>query len=309
MRIVFAGTTPNAVSVLRYLVEVAKHDVLAVLTREDALVGRKQSLTPSVVAEYALSKNLNVIKANKVDAVVDEQLVALKPELGVVVAYGALLRPRTLEIPAHGWINIHFSLLPKLRGAAPVQWALINGNTETGVTIFQLEQGMDTGPVHSQVQTVIEPSETAGDLLVRLTNISITMLDECLAKISSATAVPMAQTGEATLAPKLSRLEARVDFSKPASEIEHLIRGCNPEPMAWAEFDGEPFRILSARASVQSSVNPVDADAGKVSAVDGKIYVQTGKGVLQLLEVQPASKRAMPASDWYRGISPGARLS
>lgn len=309
MRIVFAGTTPNAVSVLRYLVEVAKHDVLAVLTREDALVGRKQTLTTSAVAEYSLSKGLNVIKANKVNAIVDEQLVALKPELGVVVAYGALLRPRTLEIPAHGWINIHFSLLPKLRGAAPVQWALINGNTETGVTIFQLDQGMDTGPIHSQVQTVIEPTETAGDLLVRLTNISITMLDECLAKISSATAVPMAQTGEVTLAPKLSRLEARVDFSKSASEIENLIRGCNPEPMAWAEFDGEPFRILSARASLQTSENFVASEAGKVSMIDGKIIVQTGRGVLQLLEVQPASKRAMPASDWYRGISSGARLS
>ena len=309
MRIVFAGTTPNAVSVLRYLVEVAKHDVLAVLTREDALVGRKQTLTPSAVAEYSLSQGLNVIKANKVNAIVDEQLVALKPELGVVVAYGALLRPRTLEIPAQGWINIHFSLLPKLRGAAPVQWALINGNTETGVTIFQLDEGMDTGPIHSQVQTVIEPTETAGDLLVRLTNISITMLDECLAKISSATATPMAQIGEATLAPKLSRLEARVDFSKSASEIENLIRGCNPEPMAWAEFDDEPFRILSARASLQTSENLVASEAGKVSMIDGKIFVQTARGVLQLLEVQPASKRAMPASDWYRGTSTGARLS
>ena len=309
MRIVFAGTTPNAVSVLRYLVEVAKHDVLAVLTREDALVGRKQTLTPSAVAEYALSKGLVVIKANKVDAIVDEQLVALKPELGVVVAYGALLRPRTLEIPAHGWINIHFSLLPKLRGAAPVQWALINGNTETGVTIFQLDEGMDTGPIHSQVQTVIEPTETAGDLLVRLTNISITMLDESLAKISSATSAPIPQTGEATHAPKLSRLEARVDFSKSASDIENLIRGCNPEPMAWAEFVDEPFRILSARASLHSSENLVASEAGEVSMIDGKIFVQTGLSLLQLLEVQPASKRAMPATDWYRGISAGARLS
>jgi methionyl-tRNA formyltransferase len=309
LRIVFAGTTPNAVTVLRYLVETAKHEVLAVLTREDARVGRKQTIASSAVAEYAELAGLEVIRANRVDQSVDQQIDALRPDLGIVVAYGALLKKPTLDIPKHGWINVHFSLLPNLRGAAPVQHALISGQRETGVTIFQLDQGMDTGPIHSQVPSLIEPDENAGDLLTRLTNISTTMLDECLARIDAGITAPSAQVGEPTLAPKLSRSDARADFSRSALEIENLVRGCNPEPMAWAELNSEPFRILAARAFADISDHLHDLAIGTVSAVDGLILVQTGKGVLQLLEVQPASKRVMSASDWYRGSSQGVRLS
>jgi methionyl-tRNA formyltransferase len=193
LRIVFAGTTENAVDVLRYLTEVAKHEIVGVLTREDALVGRKQTLTPSPVAQYAESKGLIVLRANRVTESVNEQLSKLDAELGVVVAYGALLKRTTLDLARHGWINIHYSLLPKLRGAAPVQRALINGHREIGVTVFQLDEGMDTGPIHAQLETVIEPTENAGELLGRLTTLAVTMLDEVLAKIDAGFGQPVQQ--------------------------------------------------------------------------------------------------------------------
>lgn len=304
MRIIFAGTTDNAVDVLRYLTEVAKHDIVAVLTREDALVGRKRLFTASPVAQYAESKNLNVIRANRVSEGVNELLSQLHADLGVVVAYGALLRRTTLDLPRHGWINIHYSLLPKLRGAAPVQRALINGNHETGVTIFQLDEGMDTGPIHSQLETVIEPTETAGELLARLTSLAITMLDEVLARISAGFEQAQPQVGEPTPAPKLSRSDAKIDFEKTALEIEGLVRGCNPEPMAWALFQGEPLRILRARAHQEPTADPAEATPGAVRKIGTRIVVGAANHtILELLEVQPASKRVMSASDWHRGLS------
>ena len=309
MKIVFAGTTENAVEVLRYLVEHSSHEVVAVMTREDARIGRKQQITPSPVAEYASSVALPTIRANVVDEAIDQRIAALDADLGVVVAYGALLKRRTLLIPKNGWINIHYSLLPKLRGAAPVQRALIEGLSETGVSIFQLDEGMDTGPVHEQVPTNIEPGESAGELLSRLTKIAITMLDECLAKISAGFASPQSQQGEPTMAPKLSRIDARIDLNKTAQQIEHLVRGCNPEPMAWVDFSGEPLRVISARAVQQSESLSGTAVVGEVLQIDGSILVKTGLGLLKLIEVQPASKRVMRAEEWHRGLNSRAVLS
>jgi methionyl-tRNA formyltransferase len=309
LKIVFAGTTENAVEVLRYLVEHSSHEVVAVLTREDARTGRKQLVTPSPVAEYASSVALPTMRANVVDEAIDQAIAALDADLGVVVAYGALLKRRTLLIPKNGWINIHYSLLPKLRGAAPVQRALIEGMRETGVSIFQLDEGMDTGPIHSQVHTIIEPGESAGELLSRLTKISITMLDECLAKISSGFASPSPQQGEPTLAKKLSRADARIDLKESAVQIENLVRGCNPEPMAWVDFRGEPLRIIEAIVATRPSSELVAAEIGEVVEIDGSILIKTGSGLLKLIDVQPASKRVMSAEDWHRGINSRAVLS
>lgn len=307
MKLIFAGTTPNAVDVLRYLVDSAQHEIVAVLTRHDAPLGRKKIVTPSAVAAYAQSANLRVIKANRVDEQVDSELAALEADLGVVVAYGALLKKRTLAIPARGWINVHFSLLPKYRGAAPVQRTLMAGNTETGVTIFQLDEGLDTGPIHSQLATQIEPDENAAELLNRLTHLSITMLDECLAKISANLERPQEQHGQATLAPKLSRIDSRIDFDLSARELENLVRGSNPEPMAWATLDTEPFRVLRARASkveLPPSILP-----GEVFKIEDRIFVATKQlDALELIEVQPASKTAMPAAEWHRGRSNKVKL-
>ncbi len=309
MKIVFAGTTENAVEVLRYLVEQASHEVVAVLTRDDARVGRKQQITPSPVAQYAASVSLPIIRANVVDEAIDKKIAEFDADLGIVVAYGALLKRRTLDIPKSGWINVHYSLLPRLRGAAPVQRALIEGMRETGVSIFQLDEGMDTGPIHSQVHTIIEPSESAGALLSRLTKISITMLDECLAKISSGFASPRPQQGEPTLAKKLSRADARIDLKDSAAQIENLVRGCNPEPMAWLVFRGETLRIIEAIAATRPASESLAAEIGEVVEIEGSIFVKTGSGLLKLIDVQPASKRVMRAEDWHRGINSRAVLS
>jgi methionyl-tRNA formyltransferase len=310
LRIVFAGTTENAVDVLRYLTEVAKHEIVGVLTREDALVGRKQTLTPSPVAQYAESMGLIVLRANRITESVNEQLLKLDAELGVVVAYGALLKRTTLDIARQGWINIHYSILPRLRGAAPVQRALINGDREIGVTVFQLDEGMDTGPIHAQLQTVIEPTENAGELLERLTTLAVTMLDEILAKIDAGFSQTVQQIGEATTAPKLSRSECKINFEKTSLEIEGLVRGCNPEPMAWAEHEGEPIRVLRARAVESSAIELTALPTGTVQQLGSRILVTAAdQSLLELLEVQPASKRVMSAADWHRGLSGSVKLS
>ena len=310
MRIIFAGTTDNAVEVLRYLNDTAKHEIVAVLTREDAFVGRKKLLTASPVAQYAESKGLKVLRANRVSESVNEQLEQYGADLGVVVAYGALLKRTTLELPKHGWINIHYSLLPKLRGAAPVQRALINGDRETGVTVFQLDEGMDTGPVHAQLSTLIEPTENASALLSRLTSLAVTMLDEVLAKIAAGFDKAQPQLGEATSAPKLTRSESKIDFEKSALEIEGLVRGCNPEPMAWAELEGEPIRVLRAWALQDSVLELSAAKPGTVQSIGERVFVRAAKqSILELLEVQPASKRVMSAADWHRGLTGLVRLT
>jgi len=310
LRIIFAGTTDNAVEVLRYLNNVAKHEIVAVLTREDAFVGRKKLLKASPVAQYAESIGLKVFRANRVSESVNEQLEQYGADLGVVVAYGALLKRTTLELPKHGWINIHYSLLPKLRGAAPVQRALINGDLETGVTVFQLDEGMDTGPVHAQLSTLIEPTENASALLSRLTSLAITMLDEVLAKIAAGFAKARPQLGEATSAPKLTRSDSKIDFEKPALEIEGLVRGCNPEPMAWAELEGEPIRVLRAWALQEPVIGLSVATPGTVQSIGERVFVRAAnQSILELLEVQPSSKRVMSAADWHRGLTGLVKLT
>jgi methionyl-tRNA formyltransferase len=304
----FAGTTANAAEVLRYLHKQARHEIVGVLTRNDAQVGRKRELRESAVAQLAGELGLRVIKANVVDDQTNVELSKLDAELGLVVAYGALLKRQTLGIPKRGWINIHFSLLPELRGAAPVQRAIIQGLRETGVSIFKLDEGMDTGPILAQVPTVIEHGENAGDLLSRLTNISLTMLDECLSQLESGTELEKLQSGEATIAPKLSRQDARIDFNKPALSIEHLVLGCNPEPVAWAEYNSEPIRILGVRAMRISGSTVLKP--GEVTLLGDAVCVGVGDNqLLQLLEVQPASKRAMKATDWFRGVQGNVVLS
>jgi methionyl-tRNA formyltransferase len=308
LKILFAGTTANAAEVLRYLHKQARHEIVGVLTRTDAQVGRKRELRESAVAQLAGELGLRVIKVNVVDDQTNVELSKLDAELGLVVAYGALLKRQTLGIPKRGWINIHFSLLPELRGAAPVQRAIIQGLRETGVSIFKLDEGMDAGPILAQVPTVIEHGENAGDLLSRLTNISLTMLDECLSQLESGTELEKLQSGEATIAPKLSRQDARIDFKKTALSIEHLVLGCNPEPVAWAEFNSEPIRILDVRAmriSGDTALKP-----GEVTLLGDAVCVGVGDNqLLQLLEVQPASKRAMKATDWFRGVQGNVVLS
>ena len=315
MKIVFAGTPANAAQTLRALAN-SPFEVVAVLTRTDAPVGRKRILTPSAVAEVAAELAIPTIKANRVDEAVRERIRNSGAQLGVIVAYGALLDQATLESLELGWINLHYSLLPKWRGAAPVQRALMAGDRETGVTLFQLDKGMDTGPVHLQIPTVIEPGESAADLLPRLTQLGISGLAELLPRVASGLAAPVAQDPEllASLptADKLTRDDARIDWHRDAVEIENQIRGLNPEPVAWTTHDEEAFRIIEARAlgiTDWQSLAGEESDLGEVHLDKGRVLVSCGKGtLLELKTVQPAGKKPMPSSDWARGLAAGKRV-
>lgn len=315
MKIVFAGTPANAAQTLRALAK-SPFEVVAVLTRTDAPVGRKKILTPSAVAEVAAELGIQVIKANRVDASVRAEIAASGAELGVIVAYGALLDQATLDLLPKGWINLHYSLLPKWRGAAPVQRSLMAGDRETGVTLFQLDKGMDTGPIHLQIPTVIEPGDSTADLLPRLTELGITGLAELLPRIAAELAAPVAQDPEllATLptADKLSREDARIDWQRNAVEIENQVRGLNPEPMAWTTLAEETFRVIEARAlgatDWQSLAGEV-AEPGTVNIDKNRVFVTCGQGsLLELKAVQPAGKKSMQASDWARGLAAGKKV-
>lgn len=316
MKIVFAGTPANAAQTLRALANSA-FEVVAVLTRTDAPVGRKRTLTPSAVADAAAELGIPVIKANRVDEEVRNQIKATGADLGVIVAYGALLDQAALDSLDKGWINLHYSLLPKWRGAAPVQRAIMAGDRETGVTLFQLDKGMDTGAIHLQIPTVIEPDETTSNLLPRLTELGISGLAELLPRIASGLISPVAQNPEllATLptADKLTREDARIDWHRNAVELENLIRGLNPEPMAWTTLEDETFRIIEARAlgaTDWQSLAGEESLVGVVHIEKNRVLVSCGEGtLLELTSVQPAGKKPMPSSDWARGMTAGKRVT
>jgi len=308
LKIVFAGTPANAATVLKALIANPQIEVVAVLTRPDAPVGRKKLVTPSPVASAAEEAGIFTIKATKISEDVAEQLSQVGAQLGVVVAFGSIFDDRALKLFNSGWLNVHYSLLPDWRGAAPVQNALIHGDKETGVTLFRLDSGMDTGPVYLQIPTVIESGENAEDLLNRLTGLGLSGLSEVLPQIAAGLVTPMAQEshGPGRIATKPSRASSRIDFSRPAIVIENLIRGTNPEPMAWTEWQNEPFRILEARATsipYLSDSSTLDRHHGSVWLEAGRVSVLCGEGtLLELRVVQPASKKPMAAQDWFRGL-------
>ena len=290
-------------------------EVVAVLTRQDAPVGRKKVMTASPVAQIAEAAGITTIKANKINVDVVEQLLEVQAELGVVVAFGSLFNDRALNLFKKGWVNVHYSLLPDWRGAAPVQNALIAGDKVTGVTLFKLDAGMDTGAVYSQVPTVIEPDENAADLLARLTGLGISALNEVLPAIASdiATLSHQIETDSARIAHKPTRDSSRINFNQSAVHIENVVRGSNPEPMAWSELKDEPFRILEARATTSSNAatdSELQKNTGQVWSESGRIMVQCAEGtVLELRVVQPASKKPMAATDWFRGLNEPERVT
>ena len=299
MRILFAGTPSTAATVLEGLIS-SGHDIVAVLTRENAPVGRKKILTPSAVADVASKHGLPTIKATKLTSEVLEEIKALKVDLAVVVAYGVLLRQDALEAIVNGWFNLHFSVLPRWRGAAPVQHSILSGDLETGVTLFKIDSGLDTGDVVGVAETIIEPDETSGELLQRLSSLGLTLLSQELPKLYAGSFSLIEQAGITTLAPKIQRAHARISFNSSAKEIENMVRAMNPEPMAWCSFEGEPMRVIRARVSNQR----VELAQGEVALVEQKVLVGTGSDVaLELLEVQPSSKTAMSAKAWLNGHS------
>lgn len=296
LRLVFAGSPAAAVPSLRALVA-SHHDVVAVVTREDAPLGRKRVLTPTPVADAADEAGIPVLKANRIGPL-ESRLAALRPDLGVIVAYGGLIREPLLSTPRLGWINLHFSLLPRWRGAAPVQRAIIAGDRETGAAVFQLVPELDAGPVYGTLARPIGGNETAGHLLVSLAESGAELLARVVDELDAGTAVAVPQEGEPTLAPKLELADGRLDWSRPAAELDARIRGTTPEPGAFALLEDDTrLKVLDAAiAHGDATLAP-----GVFELRSGRLLVGTGTDPLHLVTVHPAGKRPMPAADWWRG--------
>lgn len=300
MRVVFAGTPDVALPSLEAVVA-SSHEVVAVLTRPDAARGRSKALVPSPVAQRAQELGLPILRPDHPrDPEFQEALRALAPECVPVVAYGALLPPSALAIPARGWVNLHFSLLPAWRGAAPVQRALMAGAKETGATTFLIDQGLDSGPVFRVLTTAVDPDETAGSLLARLAALGAEELVGTLDDVAAG-AQPEPQPDEGvSLAPKVTVADARLEWTQPAARLRDRVRGCSPHPGAWTTFHGERFKILSTRPADRADLAP-----GQVAASKHSVVVGTGAGGLELVTVQPVGKRPMDAAAWGRGLHEG----
>ena len=298
MRIIFAGTPANAAKTLEALLE-AKHEVVGVLTRIDAPTGRSGTLTESDVALVASEHGLPLHKSNLPDSGTSEWLAGLEPDLGIIVAYGSILKRNLLEIPAHGWLNVHYSLLPKYPGASPVQQALLEGDSTTGVTVFQLDEGVDSGPIVAQATVQIAPDASAGSVLEDLTLVGSDLLIDTLANLGSRLGAKTAQdrVSKHPVTRKISRAMARIEFGTPASKIVNLVRAMNPEPVAWFEFESQPIRVLESAISEIAGL-PV----GVASLVDGELLVGSLDVAVVLRTVQPAGKKPMAGADWFRGL-------
>lgn len=296
MKIFYAGTTEHSARMLGAL-HSAGHEILGVLTREDAPVGRKKELISSPVAQKAQLLNLQLFKANVLSENLEDRIAALKPDLGYVLAYGTILDSRLLEIPKFGWINLHYSLLPSYRGAAPVQHAILNGESETGVTLFSLDSGVDTGPVIATAKHKLSGDENSGQALDSLTNLGIELTLKTLANFETEFAGKKSQSSEGvTLASKITRTDAKISFSRSAFDLHNLIRAMNPEPMAWFEYETSPVRVL--KASVLDDSLPI----GTATLNGNRVIVGCEKNALALEVVQPAGKSVMDAADWFRGL-------
>ena len=296
MRIVFAGTPAPAVPSLR-AVAATSHEVVGVVTRHDAPLGRKRVLTPSPVAIAAGELGLPVVKSDRLDADATAEIEALRPDLGVIVAYGGLVREPLLSLPAHGWINLHFSLLPAWRGAAPVQHALIAGDRTTGASVFRLVPALDAGDVFGEVRYDVPRGATSGDVLTALADIGAGLLVDVVEQIAAGTAAAAPQTGEPTLAPKLTIADGALDFTASADTVIDRFRGTTPEPGAHTSVGGQRLKVLDAHRGPDLDLPP------GVLAVEGRdVVVGTADGTVLLKTVQPAGKGAMAAPDWWRGL-------
>ncbi|MGI8870516.1 MAG: methionyl-tRNA formyltransferase [Mycobacteriales bacterium] len=313
MRLVFAGTPGAAVPSLHRLLGSA-HEVAAVVTRPDARAGRGRTLHRSPVGAVADEHGIEVLTPRRPgEPGFVARLTELAPDACPIVAYGALIRPAALAIPRHGWVNLHFSLLPAWRGAAPVQHAVMAGEEMTGASTFQLDEGMDSGGVYGVVTEVVRPRDTSGDLLGRLADSGADLLLATLDGIESGTVRPQPQPPDGiSLAPKVTVEDARVDWGLPALAVDRRIRGCTPAPGAWTTYDGgrlklgPPVAVHPPESAAAQGLSPGELRLGKSSVLAG-----TPSGAVELGTVQSPGKRSMPADAWARGLRlpAGARLA
>ncbi|MDO3704234.1 methionyl-tRNA formyltransferase [Micromonospora sp. C28SCA-DRY-2] len=298
MRVIFAGTPAVAVPALA-AVAASRHELVAVVTRPDAPAGRGRGLVRSPVGAWADEHGVPVLTpARPREPEFLDRLRELAPDCVPVVAYGALVPPAALEIPRHGWVNLHFSLLPAWRGAAPVQHAVLHGDEITGASVFQLEEGLDTGPVYGTLTDEIRPTDTSGDLLERLAHSGAGLLVAVLDAIADGTARAEPQPADGvSLAPKLTVEDARVRWSEPAFAVDRRIRACTPAPGPWTTFRGERVKL----GPVSPVANGPELKPGELLVEKSRVLAGTATVPVALGEVRAAGKRAMPASDWARG--------
>lgn len=297
MRIVFAGTPEFAVPSLQALAA-AEHEVVGVITREDAPLGRKRVLTPSPVAVAAEELGIPILKANRLDDAATAWVAERAPELGVIVAYGGLVREPLLSLPAHGWINLHFSDLPRWRGAAPVQRALEAGEHTLGVTVFRLVAALDAGDVLTRDSREFPPGTSAGAALTELSEFGTAAVLAAVQLLATDPAAGQAQTGTETYAHKLSREDGRLDLTRSADSVLAHWAGVTPEPGAYVTHDEQPIKLLEL--APRSETDDTHAP-GTVTLTDGVVVLATGSGSLELRRVQPAGKPGMDADAWLRG--------
>ncbi|HAM24167.1 MAG TPA: methionyl-tRNA formyltransferase [Actinobacteria bacterium] len=301
MRIVFAGTPEPAVASLRALLA-SRHEVVAVITRPDAPAGRGRTLVSSPVAQLAQEHGLEILKPQRPkDPDFVERLTQIAPDCCPVVAYGALIPRAVLDIPRWGWVNLHFSLLPAWRGAAPVQHAIRAGDEVTGATTFLLEEGMDTGPTFGVITEAVGPRDTSGDLLTRLADSGAQLLVRTLDGIEDGTLTAVPQPDEGiTLAPKVLVADAEVRWTDPALAIDRLIRSCTPAPGAWTTFRGERLKL----GPVTGLPEVTDLAPGVLRVSKQGVLVGTGSHAVSIETVQPTGKREMNWRDWLNGARP-----
>ncbi|MFN4001099.1 methionyl-tRNA formyltransferase [Microcella sp.] len=296
MRLVVAGSPAAAVPSLTTLAA-SEHEIVRVITRPATPQGRKRLLTPTPVALEAQRLGVPVLEARRLGEI-EHELHPLSVDLGVIVAYGALVRPPLLSWPRLGWINLHFSLLPRWRGAAPVQHAIIAGDSETGATVFQLTEGLDEGDWYARLVTPIGAQRTAGSLLDELSRTGAALVSEVVDALAAGTANARPQRGVVTLAPKLTRDDAAVRWAEPVEAVYARVRGVTPEPGAFTRWGDQVIKIHEAAIARDTAPIP----AGTMLRAAGRVLVGTATRPLELLRVQPAGKQPMSAADWARGL-------
>jgi methionyl-tRNA formyltransferase len=308
VRLIFAGTPAVALPTLD-AVAAAGHELLAVVTRPDAPSGRGRRLVRSPVGAWADERGIEVLTpARPREPEFLDRLRDLAPDCVPVVAYGALVPPAALEIPKHGWLNLHFSLLPAWRGAAPVQHAVLHGDEVTGASVFELEPGLDTGPVYGTLTEDIRPTDTSGDLLERLAVSGAGLLVAVLDAIAAGTARAHPQPADGvSLAPKMTMADAQIRWDDPAFAVDRRIRACTPAPGAWTTLRDERLKL----GPVRPLANGPQLEPGDLLVERHQVLVGTATTPVILGEVRAAGKKAMPATDWARGlrIAPGEKLS
>jgi len=308
LRLVFAGTPAVTLPALD-AIAASRHEIVAVVTRPDAPAGRGRRLVRSPAGAWADERGIEVLTPAKPrEAEFQDRLRHIAPDCVPVVAYGALVPPSALEIPQHGWINLHFSLLPAWRGAAPVQHAVLHGDEVTGASVFELEAGLDTGPVYGTLTEEIRSSDTSGDLLSRLSVSGAGLLVAVLDAIEAGTARAHPQPADGvTFAPKVTVDDARVRWDDPAFAVDRRIRACTPAPGAWTTFRDDRVKL----GPIRPVANGPSLKPGDLLVEKDQVLAGTATTPVALGEVRAAGKKAMPATDWARGlrIQPGEQLS